>query len=190
MLCLGESRSSLYLKKGLMSHGANPSIRFLACRHYCFPHSSKFCRLVRSIQEIQLSIFLQACLVEWWIHEPCTLWVSLLCTRFMMCTRNQGLSVLEKKDSVARLCNTAVSQCGILTLKRSVSIRLLGTLTELICRAGPLSLTLLSLELGVTHNITGWVVPRSWLSTWYRPSIYTTVIYTTVLTGPNSYAHY
>lgn len=52
-----------------------------------------------------------------------------------------------------------------LTLNRSVSMRLLGTLTELTCRAGPLSLTLPSLELGVTHSITGWVVPSSWLST-------------------------
>lgn len=51
-----------------------------------------------------------------------------------------------------------------LTLKSSVSIRLLGTFTELTCKAGPL--TLLSLELGVTHSITGWVVPSSWLSTW------------------------
>lgn len=43
---------------------------------------------------------------------------------------------------------------------------LLGTLTALTCRAGPLSLTLLSAELGVTHKITGWVVPSSWLSTY------------------------
>lgn len=41
---------------------------------------------------------------------------------------------------------------------------LLGTLTALTWRAGPLSLTLPSPELGVTHRITGWVVPSSWLS--------------------------
>lgn len=62
--------------------------------------------------------------------------------------------------------NTVVLQCVTLTLKSSVSMRLLGTFTELTCRAGPLSLTLLSPELGVTHSITGWVVPSSWLSTW------------------------
>lgn len=54
---------------------------------------------------------------------------------------------------------------GRLTLKSSVSISLLGTFTALTWRAGPLSLTLLSLEQGVTHTITGWVVPSSWLST-------------------------
>lgn len=56
----------------------------------------------------------------------------------------------------------------LLTLKSSVSMSLLGTLTALTCRAGPLSLTPLSLELGVTQRITGWVVPSSWLSTWYE----------------------
>lgn len=56
-----------------------------------------------------------------------------------------------------------------LTLKRSVRMRLLGTLTELICRAAPVSTMLLSLlEPGETQSITGWVVPRSWLSTWWR----------------------
>lgn len=57
----------------------------------------------------------------------------------------------------------------MLTLKSSVSMSLLGTLTALTCRAGPLSLMLLSLELGVTHRITGWVFPSSWLSTWKHP---------------------
>lgn len=53
------------------------------------------------------------------------------------------------------------------TLKSSVSMRLLGTLTALTRRAGPESTTtLLSVELGVKHSITGCVVPRSWLSTW------------------------
>lgn len=55
-----------------------------------------------------------------------------------------------------------------LTLKSSVSMRLLGTFTELTCRAGPLSLMLESLELGLTQSITGWVVPSSWLSTWFK----------------------
>lgn len=45
-------------------------------------------------------------------------------------------------------------------------MRLLGTLTELSCRAGPLSLAPPSPEPGDTHSITGWVVPSSWLSTW------------------------
>lgn len=56
----------------------------------------------------------------------------------------------------------------ILTLKSSVSMRLLGTFTELISRAGLPSLTVASLELGVTNSMTGWVVPSSWLSTWWR----------------------
>lgn len=55
-----------------------------------------------------------------------------------------------------------------LTLNRSVSIRLLGTLTALTSREGPVSMVLLSPELGVTHSITGWVVPSSWLSTCER----------------------
>lgn len=59
----------------------------------------------------------------------------------------------------------ACSPCGRLTLKSSVSMSLLGTLTALTWRAGPLSLALLSAELGVTHKSTGWVVPSSWLST-------------------------
>lgn len=56
---------------------------------------------------------------------------------------------------------------GRLTLKSSVSMSLLGTLTALTWRAGPLSLTLLSADVGVTHKITGWVVPSSWLSTYH-----------------------
>lgn len=55
-----------------------------------------------------------------------------------------------------------------LTLKRSVSIRLLGTLTALTCRAGPESTVVLSVETGVTDSKTGWVEPRSWLSTYNR----------------------
>ena len=54
---------------------------------------------------------------------------------------------------------------SVVTLKRSVSMSSLGTLTALTCRVGLVSTALSSLQMGVTHRVTGWVVPSSWLST-------------------------